>query len=510
MNTDEMTRLVRLLALIMVMAAALAGCGGNQEPPAAAPPPAGATSSGAAQAPQPLERSSTTWTPEELEELMAPVALYPDPVLMQVLLASTNPQEVLDAGNWLVANPALEGKALDASAEQAGFTPPVRALAQFPQVVDQMCLNMSWTEEVGQAYVNDQAGVMDAVQRLRVQARDVGNLKTSEQLKVETEEKEGKEVVTISPPRDVVYVPQYDPQVVYVPAPAAAPAATTTVVEDKDEGHSTGTLITTGLLSFGAGILASEIFEDDDDDYYYPNWYGPMPYHPPYPYRPVYGGGFYPAHGYNRPNNYMRGSNNNIIINQNDNYFDRFDDKAGDRERRPADSPITRANRNRNDLMALNRDAAKGPKRGAPAVDETWKGRSTYAGATGTRRPTGRAAPKVQGSYVGARPSGGQATTRQVASTRPAAAPRVTTRAGADRGYGSGSTVRAEATDRAPPEQRSPARPSPARQSEPQRSSAFSGARAGGNERAASQRGRQSMSKGGGASRSKGGARRGR
>jgi hypothetical protein len=508
------------------IAGVLAGCGG-QGPPAApapaatAPPPPGEAAAPAEPTAAALQATSQSWTPEQLEELLAPIALYPDPVLQQVLTASTNPQEVLDAGNWLVANPKLEGKALDEAAERIGFTPPIRALIQFPQVVDQMCQNMSWTEELGQAFVNDQAGTLEAVQRLRAQARDVGNLKTSEQMKVETKEKDGKEVVAISPPSpEVVYVPQYNPTTVYAP-PVAAPAApaTTTVVEEKDEGHSTGALITTGLLAFGAGMLVNEVF-DDDDDYYGYGWGAPMPYYPPYPYRPAYGGGFYPSNGYNRPNNYVRGSNNNVVVvNQDNNYFSRFDDKAGDRRGRQADSPITRANRSRNDLQALNRDAAQGPKRGAPAAGETWKGKNTYAGAggaagakrsaTGTK-PTGRAAPKVQGSYAGARPSAGQAATRNVASTRPAAAQRATTGAGADRGYDVGSAGRAQAPSRATPQQRDVARTSaPARQQQSQRSSAFSGARVGGNERAASKRGRQSMSKGG-SGRSGGGARRGR
>jgi hypothetical protein len=467
---------------------------------------------------------------------MAPIALFPDPVLSQVLIASTNPQEILDSGNWLVANPKLEGKPLDEAAEKIGFTPPIRALIQFPQVIDQMCQNMDWTEELGQAYVNDQAGVLDAVQRLRVQARDVGNLKTSEQMKVETKEEDGQEVVAISPPSpEVVYVPQYNPTTVYAPvttAPAAPAPTTTTVVEEKDEGHSTGTLITTGLLSFGAGMLVNEVFDDDDEDYYGYGWGAPMPYYPPYPYRPAYGSGFYPANGYNRPNNYMRGSNNNVIINQDNNYFNRFDNKAGDRRGRQTDSPITRANRNRNDLQALNRDAAQGPKRRAPAASESWKGRNTYAGASGAggarrtttgARPTGRTAPKVQGSYAGARPSGGQTArssggqaARTSAKTRAAAPAKARAPSGAaDRGYGSGGAGRTQVASRAP-EQRSAARTSaPARQQQSHRSSGFSGAKAGGNERAASNRGRQSMgSRGGGGrsggGRSGGGARRGR
>jgi hypothetical protein len=191
--------------------------------------------------------------------LLAPIALYPDPVLSQVLIASTNPQEVLDAGNWLLTKEGVKGTALDDAAAQVGFTPPIRALVQFPATVDMMCLEMGWTTELGQAFTADQAGVLDAVHRLRKQAKDVGNLQSSEQMLVETEVQEGKEVVVLKPAEpEVVYVPQYDPQTAYAPAPApvpaAAPAATTTTTTTTSEGHSTGSLIATGVLAFGAGI----------------------------------------------------------------------------------------------------------------------------------------------------------------------------------------------------------------------------------------------------------------
>ena len=158
-------------------------------------------------------------------------------MLSQVLIASTNPQEVLDAGNWLIANESLEGKALDEAAAQIGFTPPIRALVQFPQTIDMMCMEMGWTTELGQAFVADQAGVLAAVQRLRKQAMDVGNLKSSEAMLVETQQQEGQEVVVLKPPTpEVVYVPTYDPQAVYAPAPAAPAAAPV----DDDYHHDHG------------------------------------------------------------------------------------------------------------------------------------------------------------------------------------------------------------------------------------------------------------------------------
>ncbi len=335
-----------------------------------------------------------------MEELLAPVALYPDPVLGEVLVASTNPQEVLDAGNWLLQNPGLEGKALDEAAKQVGFTPPVRGLLQSPEVIDMMCQEMGWTAELGQAFVNDQAGVLDAVQRLRQQAESVGNLKSSPQMQVANEVQDGKEVVVLKPASDgVVYVPQYDPVAVYAPppAPAVAPATTTTTTTT---GHSTGALVATGLLSFGAGILVANIFDDDDDDwykkgYYNPRYYGPpMPYYPPRPYYPRYGNGYYPSNGYNRPpgyggrngNNYV--NNGNIVVNTGGNsYWDHYDNNRSgynganrDGQSRKANSPITAAKPNRPELNSLNAQAKQGPKRPAPGPD-AWKGQSSYAGA---------------------------------------------------------------------------------------------------------------------------------
>ena len=120
------------LALVLGVSVSIVGCGKKEESaPAAAPgaPTAGApvaTQSTAMQQPAPQ-----SWSPEALEELLAPIALYPDTVLAQVLMASTNPQEVLDAGNWLLQNQDLSGKALDDAAAKVGFTPPIRALIQF-------------------------------------------------------------------------------------------------------------------------------------------------------------------------------------------------------------------------------------------------------------------------------------------------------------------------------------------------------------------------------------------
>jgi hypothetical protein len=559
---------LRSLALCAVLgaAAALSGCGSKEPPQPAAPVPAAAPAAApdaapaaAPAAPVTAAEVTRTWTPEALEDLLAPIALYPDPVLSQMLIAATNPQEVLDAGNWLLQNSALKGSALDDAAAAVGFTPPVRALVQFPETVDMMCLELDWTTELGEAFVADQAGVLGAVQRLRKQAVDVGNLQSSEQMKVETQVQEGQEVVVLKPAKpEVVYVPQYDPVAAYAPAPATTTPATTTTATEQKSGYSTGAMITTGVLAFGAGILVNELFDDDDHnnknkyDYYYPNYgYGGMPYYPPYPYRPSYGGGYYPSNGYNRPPGYNSGFVNtgNVVINTGgnrpgNNYWDRYDNKPGAggyNKPRPVSSPISAARPNRPELNELNkrqpRPMPADMKRPSPnATAANWKGQSGYAGAKpGTSKdakdrianaqpgyskpaqarpatrdvPNAKAPPKVQGSYAGAkgdRAKPATATrempkpqTRDVQRPAPATTnvPKPSKGAG-DRGYAK-PAARPQTVDRsAAPKPMPTQRPAP---SSGNRGTAMSGAKSGKKDMAASQRGKQSLPQG---ARSKG------
>jgi hypothetical protein len=161
-----------------------AGQATGQPPAPTAPLAAGST----AAAPPVLAAPAVTqasWAPDAVEELVAPIALYPDQLLGQILAASVNTQEVLDAGNWLLDNPNLTGDALDAAVQQAGFGPAMRALVQFPTVVDMMCQELDWTRQLGSAFASDQAAVLDAVQRLRAQAAEVGNLQTTPEQTVE-------------------------------------------------------------------------------------------------------------------------------------------------------------------------------------------------------------------------------------------------------------------------------------------------------------------------------------
>ena len=425
------------LAAVIALSTVLAAC--KEEPPPVAQsvqPSAAASTASAAVAPQaqpqpqPINTQASKYTPEALETLLAPVALYPDAVLAQVLASATNPQEVLDAGNWLVAHPDLKGKELTAAIAPLGFTPPTMSLMHFPTVMDMMCLKMEWTTELGSAFLADEPGVLAAVQRLRQQAMEVGNLKDSEQMKVAKDEQNNQQIVTIAPANpDVVYVPQYDPTAVYS-APAAGPtsapvttatttttvpaATTTTVVDDNDDEYDRGDMVVTGLLAFGAGMLVNEVFNDDDDegDYYYPRWGSDYPGgYAPYRYNPNYGNGFRPANGYNRPANYQRGSNNNIYINAKGNdYFNKFE-RGPNNYLRQADSPITAARPQRAELATLEPRSLNNEAGGRR--DATPKG--TYAGANRQPKSEYAGAPRAvnevnrearatapKGSYAGA------------------------------------------------------------------------------------------------------------
>jgi Protein of unknown function (DUF3300) len=151
-------------------------------------------------------------TPQELQQLVAPIALYPDSLVAQILAASTYPDQVVEADRWLQAHPEVKGDELAQAVDQQPWDPSVKALTEFPSVLANMDKNLSWTSSLGDAYINDQQGVMDAVQGMRQSAERAGNLKSTDQLKVSDQ---GQTIVIEPANPEVVYVPQYDPWIVY-------------------------------------------------------------------------------------------------------------------------------------------------------------------------------------------------------------------------------------------------------------------------------------------------------
>jgi hypothetical protein len=147
-------------------------------------------------------------TPEQLQRLVAPIALYPDSLVAQILAASTFPEEVVEADRWVQAHPDLKGEALGQVVDQQPWDPSVKALAAFPSVLGNMDKNLSWTSSLGDAYYNQQQDVMDAAQVMRHKAEAAGALKTTPQ---EVVQEEGPDIDIVPAAPDVVYVPAYDP-----------------------------------------------------------------------------------------------------------------------------------------------------------------------------------------------------------------------------------------------------------------------------------------------------------
>ena len=155
---------------------------------------------------------------DQLDSLVAPIALYPDPLLAQVLAASTYPLEIIQLQQWMTKHPDLKGEALAAAVEKENWDPAVQGLAALPDVVKRLGDDIKWTADLGNAFLAQQSDVMDAVQRMRKKASDAGNLKTTEQQKVTTQVVQTKEVIVIQQANpQVIYVPAYNPVVVYGP-----------------------------------------------------------------------------------------------------------------------------------------------------------------------------------------------------------------------------------------------------------------------------------------------------
>jgi hypothetical protein len=155
---------------------------------------------------------------DQLDSLVAPIALYPDPLLAQVLAASTYPLEIMQLQQWLSKNKDLKDKALQDAVMKQPWDPTVQALAALPDLVKRLSDDIQWTTDLGNAVLAQESDVMDAVQRMRAKAKGTGNLKSNEQMKVETKVVENKQVIVVEQSQpDVVYVPSYNPTVVYGP-----------------------------------------------------------------------------------------------------------------------------------------------------------------------------------------------------------------------------------------------------------------------------------------------------
>ncbi len=164
------------------------------------------------QSSEPSPAAPVQHSPQELQQLVAPIALYPDALVAQVLAASTYPAEIVEADRWMQSHSNLEGKELAKEVDKQPWDPSVKALTQFPSVLENMDKNLSWSSSLGDAYANQQQDVTDAVQAMRQQAHKAGHLNSNEQEKVTTQ---GNTIVIEPANPEVVYVPAYDPWLVY-------------------------------------------------------------------------------------------------------------------------------------------------------------------------------------------------------------------------------------------------------------------------------------------------------
>ena len=178
------------------------------------PPPAGGAQPAAAG--QPAASKAAAGSQQEKDELLAPVALYPDALLSQVLMASTYPLEIVEAARWQKSNPSLKDKELEAALEKQSWDPSVKALTTVPQVLTMMNEKLDWTTKLGDAFLADQEGMLKTVQALRKKAEQAGNLKDSKEMTVKKETENSVQIIKIEQPNpQTVYVPTYNPATVY-------------------------------------------------------------------------------------------------------------------------------------------------------------------------------------------------------------------------------------------------------------------------------------------------------
>lgn len=203
----------------------------------------------------PQNAAQPTLSPDQLDSLVAPVALYPDPILSQVLVASTYPLEIVEAARWMTQNAALKGKQLTDAAAKQSWDASVQALVALPDLLTQLNRDISWTSSLGNAFLAQQAGVMEAVQRMRQKAQAKGTLQSTPQQTVNTVAENNQSYIEIQPASpDVVYIPQYNPVAVWGPAEYYPyPAIYYPPV-------STGALVAASAISFGVGVAIGAIW----------------------------------------------------------------------------------------------------------------------------------------------------------------------------------------------------------------------------------------------------------
>ena len=298
----------------------------------------------------------------ELQSLVAPIALYPDALVAQILTASTFPDEVAIANYWMQQNKSLTGSALMQAVNKQSWDASVKALTEFPSVLTNLANNLTWTSSLGEAYHNQQAEVMTAIQTLRAQAQAAGNLKSSSQITVV---QQSPQTIVIQPANpQIVYVPEYNPTVVYG-TPYTTP------------GYSAGDVAAAGIIGFGAGIAVGALMSGGCCGWGYSSWncgwhgtavvyhggayYGNSAWHGGY-----YNGGYHGGYGYNNAYNHSNNYNNSYNHSNNYNNFNRSNNansyKGGGNT----------YNRNVNNTANFNRQGAQNFQSSHSSASNSW------------------------------------------------------------------------------------------------------------------------------------------
>jgi len=392
------------------------------------------------------EADQAPLTSADIDAIVSPIALYPDQLIAQILGAATYPDQVTAASNWVNSNGGLKDQALMQAVDKQPWDPSVKALTQFPTVLDQMAKNLAWTSALGDAAFNQQADVLASIQRLRKQAKDAGNLKSSPEIKVVQESPTTIVIQQANP--QVVYVPSYNPTVVYG-TPYNPP------------GYSTAALVTTGLISFGVGMAIGASMNNSCCGWgYYGggwgcNWHGGNVMYQ----NNVYISRSNTFYGNNRYNNNPYYRNNNRPTPYNSNNNNRYN----------ANNRVNNANNNKTAWNSGNRNSGNTVNKGGNTVNVNGDVNVGNKNRSGNNNASNR--PNAgNNANANNRPGAGN---NNHGGNRPAAANNK--QAAADRGFGG----KPQATN----------------------TSAMGGYKQGGNARADSTRGKQSMGASGGGGR---------
>jgi len=342
-----------------------------------------------------------------LDQLLAPVALYPDALLAQILMSAQDPPKVAELDKWLKSNATLKGTPLQDAAVKAGFDASFVALALFPQVVAKMAEQIAWTVVLGQSFTKDKTAVFATIQKLRKQAQTVGTLKSNEQQEVETKTtSSGEQVIVIEPTNpQIIYVPQYNTQVVYT----QPPVTNTTVIVQEDNDAEVA--VAAGLIGFTAGIAIGAAM---DNNYYY----GPYGWH---------GGGYMYNDAWDDYYDHREDAR--------EDWMDHREDLTEERTDRRENTQEQRTERQENRPAATSEQKAQAQQRA-----QERQGQGASAQTASTQRTTDRTgSAEARGYGEGSR-------TTQSATPRTSSSGSSGTRSDAFSGYSSGSSQRASSS----------------------------------------------------------------